>query len=153
MRPYRKEKVASVVRNIVSDAIAHRLQDPRLCSSITVTRVEMTGDLQIARVFLSTPGDERQERKTMTAMRHAAGYIQRLVARELSIRHCPELRFAIDEAAKSARKTMELLEENRRKNPELFEPETIVEGDGADKPGQPDELDRASTESQDGGEA
>lgn len=145
MRPYRKERVASVVRDIVSDAVIHRMHDPRLSPLITVTRVEMTGDLQIARVFLSVPGGEVAERKTIAAMRHAVGYIQRLVARELSIRHCPELRFAIDEAAKSARKTMELLDENRRKHPELFECEGGLESEGINGIAQSDEADGAST--------
>jgi hypothetical protein len=69
----------------------------------------------------------------MAAIKHASGYLQRLVARELSIRHCPELRFAIDEAAKSARKTMELLEDNRRAHPELYEPEADAGNEPVDR--------------------
>ena len=121
MRPYRKEKLASLVRQIVSEAIVHRLHDPRVAPLTTVTRVEMTGDLLIARVFLSVPGDDAAERRTIAAMRHAAGYIQRMVAGELSIRQCPELRFEIDRAVKGVRRTMELLEDIRRREPELFE--------------------------------
>ncbi len=121
MRPYRKEKVASLVRQIVSEAIVHRLHDPRVAPLTTVTRVEMTDELLIARVYLSVPGDDAAESRTIAAMRHATGYIQRMVAGELSIRQCPELRFEIDKAAKGVRRTMELLEDIRRREPELFE--------------------------------
>ncbi len=121
MRPYRKEKVASLVRQIVSEAIVHRLHDPRVAPLTTVTRVEMTDDLLIARVYLSVPGDDAVESRTIAAIRHAAGYIQRMVAGELSIRQCPELRFEIDKAVKGVRRTMELLEDIRRREPELFE--------------------------------
>ncbi len=121
MRPYRKEKVSSLVRQIVSEAIVHRLHDPRVAPLTTVTRVEMADDLLIARVYLSVPGDDAAESRTIAAIRHAAGYIQRMVAHELSIRQCPELRFEIDKAVKGVRRTMELLEDIRRREPELFE--------------------------------
>ena len=95
------------------------MQDPRITALITVTRVEVTGDLALARVYLSVQGDEHTERRTIAALRHARGFVQRKVAQALSIRQCPEVRFEIDEAVKGARRTMELLEENRRREPEL----------------------------------
>jgi len=136
---FRKERVASAVRDIVSEAIAHRLNDPRVAPMTTVTRVEMTGDLLVAKVYLSVPGDESAEGRTLAAVLHAGGFIRRIVARELSIRQCPELRFAIDEAAKGVRRTMALLDENRRTHPALFPPEPDGDAsrgeDGADEDG------------------
>ncbi|MGB2984466.1 MAG: 30S ribosome-binding factor RbfA [Phycisphaerae bacterium] len=123
MRPYRKEKVASVVRHVVGEAIMHRLNDPRVEPLTTVMRVEVTGDLLLVKVYLSIQGGETAERRTLRAMRHAAGFLQRMLARQLPIRHCPELRFEIDRGVKEARRTMELLEENRRLEPECFESE------------------------------
>ena len=139
MRQYRREKVASTVHHVVSEAIVHRLNDPRVAPMTTVTRVELTRDLLIARVYLSVQGGNKVEGRTLTAMQHAAGYIQRMVASELSIRQCPELRFEIDESAKRIRQTMELLAENRRNNPEIFErdeseSETCTESRPASEP-------------------
>ncbi|MCH7807822.1 MAG: 30S ribosome-binding factor RbfA [Planctomycetes bacterium] len=114
MRPFRKEKVASLVRDIVGEALVHRLHDPRLATLTTITRVEMTRDLQIARIYLMVPGGETVERKTMAAIKSATGYLQRMVGSVLSLRNCPELRFEIDEAGKFAQKTLGLIEENRR---------------------------------------
>ena len=123
MRPYRKEKVASVVRQVVSEAIVHRLHDPRVEPLTSVTRVELSSDLLVANVFLSIHGDDATERRTLTALRHAAGFIQRTLASTLSLRQCPELRFDIDEQTKGVQRTLALLEENRRLDPELFETE------------------------------
>lgn len=114
MRPYRKEKVASRVRDIVSETIAFRLQDPRIETFTTVTRVEITGDLLSATVFLSIPGGEGKEGRTLAALRHATGFLRRVVAEDLQIRQCPDLRFEIDKGWKKAQHTMELLEQNRR---------------------------------------
>lgn len=136
MRPYRKEKVASVIRQVVGEAIVHRLNDPRVAPLTTVMRVEVTGDLLLARVYLSVQGDQATEQRTLRAMRHAAGYMQRMLARRLPIRQCPELRFEIDAGVKGARRTMELLAENRRSEPELFGPQ------GDDDPPVPDDAHR-----------
>jgi len=113
MRQYRKQKLASVIRTVVGNAIMQRLQDPRVAPLTTVTRVELTSDLMIARVYVSVPGGEAAERRTTDALRHATGFVQRLVAQELTIRHCPEIRFDIDESLKIARHTMSLLDEVR----------------------------------------
>ena len=113
MRPYRKERVANTIRNLVSDIISRRLQDPRVDQMTTVTRVAMSDDLMIARVYLSVHGGGTPERLTLAAIRHASGYIQRIVAGNLSMRQCPELHFEIDEVVEGVRRTMQLLDENR----------------------------------------
>ncbi len=134
MRPYRKERVASTIRDIVSDVIAHRLQDPRVDRLTTVTRVVMTGDLLIANVYLSVPGGGAPQRRTLTAVQHAGGYIRGLVARNRTMRQCPELRFEIDEAVEGVRKTMELLDENRRERLEREEANGEEDAPRADEP-------------------
>ncbi len=126
MRPYRKERIANAVRNIVGEAIAHKMHDPRVQPLSNVTRVEVSGDLQLARVYLSIPGGEVAERRSLIAIQHATGYLQRMVAGQLQIRQCPELRFLIDERVKGTLRTMQLLEENRRKYPELLREEVEV---------------------------
>jgi ribosome-binding factor A len=121
MRPYRREKVASLVRDVVSETIAHGLNDPRIRPfTTTVTRVEMTRDLLIAKVYISVLGGGAAERKTMLGIQHAAGHIQRQVAAAVRMRQCPQLRFMVDESVKAARETLSILEENRRRNPELY---------------------------------
>lgn len=133
LRPYRKERVASVIRQVVGEAIVHSLHDPRVASLTTVTRVEMTDDLVIARVYLSIPHNAAVESRTLRAIRHAAGYLQRRVASALAMRQCPELRFEIDEGARGARRTLELLAENRRDDPLMMLPDS---SDAAQEGGQ-----------------
>jgi len=116
--------VASVIRDVVSRAIAHQLNDPRVDPLTTVTRVEMVGDLEMARIYIAVSGNESAERRTLRAIRHAGGFLQRIVASELVIRQCPTIEFEIDESAKIARETLSLIAENRRNHPEVFEEES-----------------------------
>lgn len=146
MGAYRKEKVAGAIQEIVSTAIARRLNDPRVSPLTTVTRVRVTGDLLVATVYLSVPGDEPAERKTLAGMQHAGGFLRRLLAQELDMRQCPELRFEIDEGLKKVKHTLELMSENRRNRPDLFPPETC------DRPPGEEASASAARDEQDGNE-
>lgn len=119
MGRFRKEKVSRVIQQVVSEGIAFKLNDPRVSPLTTVTRVEMTSDLLVARVYVTVPGDSTAESLSLRAIRHASGYLQRMVAKALTMRQCPEVRFEIDETTKDVRRTMELLAENRRNDPSL----------------------------------
>lgn len=136
MGKYRKEKIGSVVREIVSEVVSRRLHDPRIAPLTTITRVELTADLLLARVYVSVYGDEAVERRTLAALRHAEGFVQRIVAHELSLRQCPEIRFEVDESWKRVKKTMELLDENRRSRPELLDDALETEHDVTEEPDQ-----------------
>lgn len=107
----RLEKIASTIRLVIADAILHKLSDPRISSFSSVTRVEVTGDLMHARVFVSVMGDETAQRKTMQGLLHATGHVQTLLAKRLKIRQCPHIVFLLDESMKIASQTVRTVDE------------------------------------------
>lgn len=117
----------------MSETIVRGLNDPRVSRMTTVTRVSIGRDLLNAKVYLTVLGDEVEERLTLTAIRHATGYLKRVLAREMPMRLCPDLQFEIDEVAKGTRQTMDLLAENRRREPEIFVDEENGDVDGDKK--------------------
>lgn len=152
MKPYRKEKVASLIRSIIGEALISRLHDPRIATLTTVTRVEMTGDLQIAKIYLSIPGGDVEERRTMAGIKHASGFLQRLVAEQVTLRHCPALQFAIDEAGKTALMTLRLIEENSRKRARDEATSGPLDDEAGDDHGTPGENAPDGEERDDGGD-
>lgn len=112
---------------IVSDAIARKINDPRLAPLTTVSRVTVSGDLMMATVFFTVVGDEAVERRSFAALQHARGFVQHLVAEQIDMRQCPELRFEMDEVAKKVRQTMMLLDQNRLREPHLYSPKDAEE--------------------------
>lgn len=126
MGSFRREKVAGVVQEIVTSAIARKINDPRVSPMTTVTRVKVSGDLLIATVYLTVPGDEKSERKSVQGMQHAAPFVQRMLAQELGMRLCPELRFEADDELKRVQHTLGLINENRRTRPDLFPEDEIL---------------------------
>jgi len=111
MATRRQEKVARVIREAVSDAIARHLSDPRIDGFVSVTRVELTPDLRNANVYLSIFGkDQASQTKTFAAITHAKSRIQTLVAAWLQSKFCPVLHFHMDEKFKKTLETMELID-------------------------------------------
>ncbi len=112
MKPFRIEKVSSEVRQIVSDAINNRLQDPRISPLTSVTRVQVSRDLEWANVYVTVLGDQSDQNKTMRALKNAAGYIQKLLAKALPVRQCPHLIFHLDESLKKGNEVMRMIDES-----------------------------------------
>jgi len=112
MATRRQEKVARVVKEVVSDAIANHLNDPRIEGLISVTRVDMTADLRSANVYLSILGkNEKRQNRTFMAILHAKSRIQLLLADKLHSKFCPVLRFYKDEKFKKTLETMRLIDQ------------------------------------------
>lgn len=111
MKSYRPVRVAHIIREVVSDAISNKLNDPRIETFSSVTRVEVSRDLEYAKVYVSVMGDDSVQRRTMAGLKSARGLVQKLIGRELSIRHCPQLSFHLDESLQRAAETMQLIDE------------------------------------------
>jgi len=112
MATRRQEKVARIVKEAVSDAITHHLNDPRISGFISVTKVEMTADLRNANVYLSIFGcDETGQNKTFMAITHAKNRIQSLVAGAVKSKFCPVLHFYSDEKFKKTLETLNLIDQ------------------------------------------
>jgi len=106
----RMRRVDEAVREVLSDAIASGMKDPRI-GFVTVTAVETSPDLRHARVFVSVLGDDGVRDRSLVGLRSAHGYLQKRVARELRIKHTPTLEFAYDDSLDRSLRVNELLRE------------------------------------------
>jgi ribosome-binding factor A len=112
MATRRQERGVRVVKEATSDAISHHLNDPRIEGLVSVTRVDVAADLRTADVYLSIFGkDYATENRAFTAIAHAKGRIQSLVADRLQSKFCPVLRFCRDEKFKKTLETMRLIDQ------------------------------------------
>src|ERR1700735_621041 len=109
MRGGRMRRVDEAMRMVLSDAIATQLKDPRI-GFVTVTSVKTSPDLRHASVYVSVLGDEATRAQSMLGLRSAQGFLQRLLARELTLKHTPTLSFAYDESVDRGMRIHELIE-------------------------------------------
>jgi ribosome-binding factor A len=124
MASRRQEKVVRVIKEAVSDAIANHLNDPRIESLVSVTRVEISADLRIANVYLSFFGtDEAAQKRTFAAVTHARSRIQSLLGRAMQSKFCPMLYFFKDDKFKKTLEAMRLLDELAKESQEKNNPD------------------------------
>ncbi len=122
MKHHRLERVAEVVREVAAETILFRLRDPRV-KMVTVTRAEVSGDLQHARVFVSVMGSEREAALTLHGLRSAAGYVQKQLAERLTTRYVPTVTFVLDKGVKNAMEVARLLREAQASRPDSTAPD------------------------------
>ena len=108
MKSDRMRRVDEAVREVLSDAIATEIKDPRV-GFVTVTAVDTSPDLRHAKVFVSVLGNAGVRARSMDGLRSAHGYLQRRVSLELRLKHTPALTFVYDDTAERAQRLERLL--------------------------------------------
>src|SRR5256885_10577360 len=111
MKSHRLARVAEVIREVASETILFDLQDPRV-KNVTVTRAEVSADLQHAKVHVSIMGTPKEQDLCMHGLKHAAGYEQAKVGARLKTRFTPPLKFLIDEGDKKSLEITRILKED-----------------------------------------
>jgi ribosome-binding factor A len=110
MKQHRLARVSEVIREVASETILFELQDPRI-KSVTVTRAEVSADLQHAKVFVSVMGTPKEQDLCMHGLRHAAGFVQARLAARMKSRFTPVVRFVKDEGVKKSLEVTRLINE------------------------------------------
>ena len=91
-------------------AIISDLKDPRI-RDVTVTYVEMSGDLRQAKVYVSVMGDETKQQLSLRGLQNSAGYLQSLVGKRIDTRYTPRLEFVLDLGVKRSIEISRILSE------------------------------------------
>lgn len=100
----------------LSDIIGRKIKDPRV-GFVTVTDVEVTGDLQQAKVFISVLGDEEKRQDTLIGLAKAKGFIRSEIGKRIRLRKTPELFFEFDESVDYGNRIESLLQEINNQSP------------------------------------
>jgi ribosome-binding factor A len=110
----RMRRVNEAMREVLSDAVTKDLKDPRV-GFVTVTDVKTSSDLRHARVYVSVLGTPEEQAASLEGLKSAHGYLQGRVARQLRLKHTPQLDFHHDDTAQRADRLERLLDEVSRK--------------------------------------
>lgn len=110
MQHKRSDKVAETIHEIICSILSRGLNDPRI-GFVTITAVELTDDLSLARIYFTVIGDDKAKKDTEAGLNSAKGFIRREVGKNLTIRHTPELLFKYDSSLDYASRIDSLLKE------------------------------------------
>lgn len=95
MTKHRANRLAESIKIEVSQMIREELKDPRI-GFVTVTGVDVADDLGHAKIYVSILGDDDAKKESLTALKHAQGYVRTEIGKRVRLRHVPEIVFKDD---------------------------------------------------------
>ena len=116
MKSYnRSDRISHQIKRELSEIIQrNELKDDRIGGLITITEVQVSGDLRNVKVYFSVYGEESQKVGTLAALEAATGFLRGELCRRLGIRFAPELVFKLDDSLERGQRVTELLEKIKR---------------------------------------
>lgn len=97
----RAERVGDLIRREISQMLIRGIKDPRV-REVTITRVNLSDDLRLAKVFFSVMGSEDERDRTMEGLNSAKGFIKREMGKRIHLRYMPEIVFKFDSSVEYA---------------------------------------------------
>ena len=119
----RPERVADQIRSEIALLLTREVHDPGM-GFVTLTRVQLSPDLQVARVLYTVLGDEKAKAATARALERAAPFLRRQIGGRLRLRRAPELRFIYDDSIAGQDRIEQLLKDiHAAEGPDRSEPD------------------------------
>lgn len=112
MSEFRLERLGEQIREEISRMIQLcQIKDPRVSTFLSINRVEVAGDLGYAKVYVSSFMDDKKTQKGVNGLTSAAGFIQSILSKKLTLRHFPKLTFVLDKSIREGFEMIKKLEE------------------------------------------
>lgn len=92
----RLKRIESELKKEISILINSDIKDPRIAPITSITEINLTNDLQSAKIYISILGDEFAKSETMEGLKNSTGFIKRELGNRMNLRHIPDLKFILD---------------------------------------------------------
>ena len=110
MAKHRPNRLAETLKEEISELIRLGLKDPRL-GFVSITRVDVAGDLSHARVYVSVLGTEGEGKISLDVLNGAAGFVRTEIGKKIRLRHVPEIVFVYDSSIEHGAHIAKLLKD------------------------------------------
>lgn len=115
MSQARIQRVAEEIRKVIGGIIHNELRDPRI-GFVTITKVDLSADLRLAKISFSILGTEKQIRDTQVGLTRSCGFIRKLLGQKMRLRYIPELTFKLDKSIEYSIHISEILRKIAKKD-------------------------------------
>lgn len=110
MQGKRTDRLGGQIQQEISEIISRKIKDPRI-GFVTITGVKMSPDLRYATVYITVMGADEEADMSLACLESASSFIRHELGGRLHVKHVPELRFHMDEAALRGRRIDSILRE------------------------------------------
>lgn len=127
----RVSRVSALIKREISQLLLQEIKDDRVgAGMVSVTDVDVSGDLQHAKIFVSIYGTDEAKAETMDGLKAATGFVRRELGQRLGLRRTPEIMFLEDESLERGDRLLSLINQlSHERKPESVEMEDIVEAE------------------------
>ena len=115
MKSFRSQRLAELIRREIATLVISDAADPRI-KRMTITHVNITPDLKIARIHVSFPGNKIEIEESFQALQKASRFIRSHVSQNIRIRYMPEIEFIYDTSLEKAYQVIDLINQIGRKS-------------------------------------
>lgn len=143
----RTERVASLIRTLLAEAIQTKLHDPRIPPITSITEVEIDPEFSRARVYVSVLESDPKRKLCIEALQSSAGLLRRQIGGDLHLRRTPVLDFHLDDSLRHGFETVQLIDQAMAELEQRSVSQPPQSDDNADSPHMPDEPDQEDSES------
>ena len=93
----RSDRVSGLIQQVLSEILKRDIGDPRL-KMVTITEVEVSRDLKLARIYFAIPGGKQEKDRAIKGFNSARGFIKRILAQEIDLKYMPDINFFYDDS-------------------------------------------------------
>ena len=107
----RVEKVSSLIKREISLMLINGIKDDRVgAGMVSITDVELSGDLQHAKVYVSIYGTQEAQQETMEGLKACTSFVRKSLGQKIRLRHTPEIRFIQDSSLEKGDQLIKLID-------------------------------------------
>lgn len=123
----RVSRVGALIQREISQMLVNDIKDDRVgAGMVSVTDVQVSGDLQHAKIFVSIYGTEEARAETMDGLKAATGYVRRELGQRVRLRRTPEVMFVEDRSLERGDRVLSLLNQISSDRPNQNDEKDIV---------------------------
>jgi ribosome-binding factor A len=127
----RVSRVSSLIKREVSQMLLHGIKDDRVgAGMVSITDVDVSGDLQHAKIYVSIYGTPEAKAETMEGLKSSEAFVRRELGQRVRLRRTPEVLFVEDTSLERGDRTLNLLNQIRDKQPATVEDADSTEDEG-----------------------
>lgn len=116
----RIKRIESELKKEISLMINSDIKDPRIAPITSITDIELTDDLQSAKIFVSVLGSDFEKSETIYGLQNSIGFIKRELGKRMNLRHIPDLKIILDEHIEEAIRMEKLISDVIKKDNEAI---------------------------------
>jgi ribosome-binding factor A len=113
----RSERVADLIQKEISEMLVRSIKDPRI-GFVTITRVTVSDDIRLAKVYFSVTGSQAERERSLTGLNSARGYVRKELGKRMKLKHTPDITFHFDPSIEYAIHIAEVIQQLHREKGE-----------------------------------